>query len=131
MWLFKISTGMLLHDGIYKAHGYAGNGEGKNNPAMQAAVNVGPLPVGRYEIIGPPYNTVSHGPFVLRLSPHIGTDTHGRGGFLIHGDSKTHPGSASRGCIILDYTTRREVWNSGDRELVVVSGDEESSATAA
>jgi len=58
---------------------------------------------------------------VLKLNPAPSTDTHGRGGFLMHGDSKEHPGSASHGCVILPRAVREEVWNSGDRELEVVA----------
>jgi hypothetical protein len=56
----------------------------------------------------------------MHLTPEDGTDTHGRGGFLIHGDSLQHTGSASHGCIILPRPTRMEIAASEDRELEVI-----------
>jgi hypothetical protein len=52
-------------------------------------------------IEGPPINTAKHGPYVLRLEPASGTDTFGRSGFLMHGDSKKSPGCAFEGCVIM------------------------------
>ena len=65
--------------------------------------------------------TRDHGPCVLRLEPSAQTDTRGRSGFLIHGDSKTQPGTASHGCIILPRVVREQVWQSGDRDLEVLA----------
>jgi hypothetical protein len=56
MWTYKQSNGELLgqHDlngsGHYVNFGWAGQREGKNNPAMQNVHNIGPLPVGTYTI---------------------------------------------------------------------------------
>ncbi len=44
----------------------------------------------------------------------------GRSGFLIHGDSVSHPGEASEGCIILDRNVRETIANDDDKYLVVV-----------
>jgi hypothetical protein len=57
---------------------------------------------------------------VLPLNPDPENDMHGRGGFLIPGDSKSDPGNASKGCIILPRKYREQIWESGDRTLVVV-----------
>src|SRR5689334_15812598 len=97
-WTYIQRTGELVHDGMVHCTGYSGHGEGKNNPAMQAVRDVGPIPCGRWSIEGPPIDTAVHGPFVLHLEPEPGTDTFGRSGFLIHGDSREHPGEASHGC---------------------------------
>jgi hypothetical protein len=59
---------------------------------------------------------------VLRLEPEPDTDTFGRAGFLMHGDSGAHPGEASEGCIIMPRNVREAVWTGGDHELEVVSG---------
>jgi hypothetical protein len=119
MWQFRQSTGELQHNGQHVATGYSGHGAGKNNPAMQGVCGVGPIPRGRWTISGPPVDTQAHGPYVLRLVPAPGTRTLGRSGFLMHGDSLSDPGTASRGCIIVSCGVRERVWESGDRELLV------------
>ena len=100
--------------------GYSGFAEGKNNPAMQDVHNVGPIPQGTYEI-GEPFDTETHGPYVLRLMPTGPTNTFGRAGFLIHGDSVKAPGTASEGCIVLPRVVRDAVAKSGDNELKVIA----------
>jgi hypothetical protein len=92
---------------------------GKNIPAPQNLHDVGPISQGFYEI-GPPHDTTTHGPDVMALSPAEGTDTFGRGGFLIHGDSIENPGTALHGCVILAYDPRVQVSSRGDTELQVV-----------
>ena len=121
MWTYAQKTGNLLQDGQVVATGYSGFDDGKNNPAMQAVPDVGPIPQGDWIISGPPVNTAEHGPFVLTLSPAAGTNTFGRSGFLMHGDSIAAPGTASKGCIIMPRTAREQVWNTGDSALEVVA----------
>lgn len=118
-WTYEQATGRMLHDGERVAIGYSGAGDGKNNPAMQDVKNVGPLPCGLYTIDAP-VDTVTHGPYVLRLEPYPENEMFGRAGFLIHGDSVVHPGTASEGCIILGRAIREKIWLSGDRQLEVV-----------
>jgi hypothetical protein len=101
------------------AVGYSGHGIGKNNPDMSNVHDVGPIPRGMWSIVALLLTTADHGPFVLRLAPKEGTETFGRTGFLIHGDSVTNPGGASLGCIILPRTTREMIWRSNDKELIV------------
>jgi Protein of unknown function (DUF2778) len=126
---YRQKTGEVLRDGQLLAKGYAGwddgdgipePGEGKNDPAMQAVRNVGPLPVGHYRIT-PPFTHPTAGPFTMRLVPLHGTETFGRDGFLIHGDSRSQPGAASHGCIILSRADRELVWATGERTLEVVA----------
>ena len=119
-WTYSQLTGELQRDGKHVAAGYSGAGEGKNNPALDHISSVGPIPRGNRTIAGPPFDTRDRGPCVLRLHPDQETETHGRTGFLMHGDSKTHPGTASHGCIVLPRSIREQVWESGDRELEVV-----------
>ena len=121
MWAYEQKTGALLHDGELVEKGYSGFDEGKNNPSMQALHDVGPIPSGEWKVSGPPTTTAEHGPFVLKLTPSNNTNTFGRAGFLMHGDSLHAPGCASKGCIILSRTTREQVWNSGDWDLDVVA----------
>ena len=111
----------MTHDWEHEGWGYAGAADGKNNPEMQSVHNVGPLPVGLYDI-GEPRNTPKHGPFVLPLTPHPENEMYGRSEFLIHGDSIAAPGTASEGCIIMNRIVRNHIAESGDTVLRVVSG---------
>jgi hypothetical protein len=120
-WTYAQKSGQLQQDGKPVATGYSGAGPGKNNPAMESVHNVGPIPQGDWTIQGPPVNTAGHGPFVLRLTAEPETETFGRSGFLIHGDSKQAPGEASQGCIILPRAVREQVWESGDHDLEVLA----------
>lgn len=121
MWTYAQKTGALRQqNGKVAGTGYSGFDNGKNNPAMQAIHDIGPIPQGSWIITGPPFNTPQHGPFVLRLLPSRTTNTFERSGFLMHGDSTHAPGTASRGCIIMPRTVREQVWNSGDTDLEVV-----------
>ncbi len=127
-WTYSQKTGLLSQDDHEVARGYSGNAEGKNNSAMQDVHNVGPIPQGDWTITGPPVDTKTHGPYVLKLSPNPETETFGRSGFLMHGDSKEHPGTASQGCIVVPRTAREKVWTSGDRDLKVIADDDAGSA---
>ncbi len=129
MHTYSQSTGRWTHPQVgLLAVGYAGAdpdpsrkgeaGEGRNRPDMQDVRNTGPVVRGRYTITGPEEG--QHGGFVLRLNPHPENDMHGRGHFLIHGDSIAKPGTASQGCIILPRTIRWAIWGSGDHELEVI-----------
>lgn len=124
MWTYVIDSGELSLERVVHGTGYSGHGEGKNCPAYQGVPCEGPIPCGIWEIRGPPFDTGSHGPYVLRLVPHDGTETFGRTGFLIHGDSRSHPGEASQGCIVMPREVRERVWLSGDRTLLVVASEE-------
>jgi hypothetical protein len=119
MWTYNQLTAALSHNGQLAGTGYSGMGPGKNNPAMQDVYDVGPIPKGKWHI-GPPYDTPTHGPHVMALTPEQGTVTFGRSGFLIHADSISHPGKASCGCIVLSNALRNQISASGDRELEVV-----------
>ncbi len=119
-WQWEQETGRLGQDGAPVAIGYSGAGAGKNNPAMQEEHNVGPIPRGSYTIEAP-VDTVTHGPYVLRLEPAAENEMFGRAGFLIHGDSVVHPGTASEGCIILARPVRQQIWESNDTDLEVVA----------
>ena len=117
-WQWDQSAGVLSRDGAVVAHGYSGRDLGKNNPAMQAATGVGPIPAGRWRIVRL-YDSANFGPCALELAPAAGTDTLGRSAFRIHGDSLAYPGAASHGCIILPRPVREAIWRSGDRALEV------------
>lgn len=118
MWTYRQTTGALSHNGVEVSVGYSGAGLGKNSPTFQNVHNVGPIPQGRYAI-GEPYNTSTHGPYVLRLTPDAANEMFGRSGFLIHGESLKAAGSASLGCIILPRLIRERIWTSLDHLLEV------------
>ncbi len=120
MWTWDQSEGNLSRDGVFVSAGYSGNGRGKNNPSMQDAVGVGPVPRGKWKI-GKPYLSQHTGPYTLALDPCEGTDVCGRFAFRIHGDSIKNPGTASHGCIILPRFIREKIWQSGDHDLMVVA----------
>jgi Protein of unknown function (DUF2778) len=127
VWTYEQFSGSLSKDGIRVGTGYSGFGPGKNDPATETIPDVGPIPCGLWTIEGPTFNSTEHGNYCLRLEPQKGTDTFGRSGFLMHGDSIEHPGQASKGCIVLPKNVRSTVWQSGDYQLTVVSGIEPNS----
>ena len=120
MWTWDISAGELSRDGQFVSKGYSGKARGKNNPALVAAVALGPIPPGRWSIVAR-YDSANVGPAALKLEPTPGTETFGRSAFRIHGDSIRDPGNASHGCIILPRPVRDRIWASGDRELLIVA----------
>ncbi|ADG17543.1 conserved hypothetical protein [Paraburkholderia atlantica] len=123
VWTYSQKSGQLWHNDAPiaggNASGYSGKGAGKNNPIMQAKSSTGPIPRGEYRITEP-FNHAHAGRYTLRLEPAIGTQTFGRSGFMIHGDSLKNPGNASEGCIIFPLLIRQRIWNSGDTLLEVV-----------
>ena len=119
MWTWDQSAGLLSRAGK-SWRGYSGAGRGKNNPAMQAAVGVGPIPQGLWTVIAR-RDSPSTGPCTLVLVPDSNNETFGRSEFRIHGDSIAHPGTASHGCIILPRAVRDAIWASGDRRLEVIA----------
>jgi hypothetical protein len=122
MFTYKISTGELTAANGVVSKGYSGAaGLSKNNPIYESVKNVGPIPEGEYTIEGPPFDTPTHGPFVMRLIPKPTNKMYGRSGFLMHGDSLRAPGTASEGCIIMAFLIRQAVWLSGDRDLKVIA----------
>lgn len=123
MWWFSQTTGRITKDGsVFLCAAYSGHNEGRNNPKMQSVHNVGPIPVGLYTM-QEPVDTPTHGPFVIRLVPDVDNVMFGRDGFLIHGDSVEHPGTASQGCIIAPRYARERLWDTKDHQIRVVSGD--------
>jgi hypothetical protein len=119
MWSYAQQTGSF-HNGSFGTIGYSGFGIGKNNPSAQSLVSIGPVPVGDYMIEGPfDLDGGAHGPYVFNLVPNVLNVMYGRSGFMIHGDSIEHAGSASHGCIILSRIAREAIGASTDRRLEV------------
>jgi hypothetical protein len=123
MFLYHQSTGVLMKDGVVLGTCYSGHGAGVNNPADQTIQMVGPIPVGTYTI-GSPFTHPTCGPEAMRLTANAGTETFGRGGFLMHGDNSEMNHTASEGCIIAARTIRdqvKEAVAAGNNQLTVVS----------
>lgn len=121
MWVWHQRTGRLSHDDQVVGVGYAGHGEGINNPALQHVKKVGPLPRGDYTI-GKPLHVDKKGllgPFVLPLRPDPENEMYGRSRFFIHGDAIGRPGTASEGCIVLGRRVREAI-AAGENRLRVV-----------
>jgi Protein of unknown function (DUF2778) len=121
-WTFEQATGRL-YDAQMKliAVGYSGNGAGLNNASMQNVMDVGPIPQGVYtfgELI--PHDPVV-GEYAIPLIPDPNNEMFGRSAFFIHGNDPQNDHNASEGCIVLPFTIRQEVWESGDHQLEVVS----------
>ena len=126
MWVYAQSSGELFR--IFNvvpiklnliSRGYSGNGQGMNNYKMENIVNVGPLPAGFY-VVGDRFDSPEHGPDCLPLMPDPKNNMYGRSGFLIHGDSVTNPGCASRGCVILQKIIRDLIVQTLDKDLQVI-----------
>ena len=119
MWQYRQSDGALSRGGEVIAHGYSGHGAGVNNHAMEGVAKVGPIPCGRYTI-GKPFDHPTVGKFAMRLTPNAGTNTHGRSGFLMHGDNSAGNHTASEGCIVAMHPTRMKVAQSDSDQIEVV-----------
>lgn len=122
-WIYQQSTGLYLSPTLQETkievYGYAGHGEGLNNPSKQDIPSVGPIPQGDYLINWATDHNLL-GPIVLELIPHPLNLMFKRNGFYIHGDNSKANKSASLGCIILNRTTRIATNNSIYRLLKVV-----------
>ena len=123
MFNYSQPTGRLSEDGTLVGTGYSGFGDDKNVDADQSIPNLGPIPVGEYEM-SEPYTDPEKGVLCFRLTPKPGNQMYGRSGFLLHGDSISHPGAASHGCIVMGHAIRQVVADSGDRDLTVVACEE-------
>ena len=124
-WTYSQTKRTLLDpDGNTAGTGYSGHDEGYNNHDAQDKRNIGPTPVGDYGI-GESFRHNPAGPVTMRLTPLHRTNTFGRDGFMIHGDSADHaanPGphnSISHGCIILSRDLREKIDASTDKVITV------------
>lgn len=121
MWVYQQSTGKLWDPkGVHLHTGYSGsraNG-GFNNPSVEDAVNIGPIPKGIWAI-GEPYNSSNIGPKAIPLNPHL-HGAKGRTYFRIHGDSASNPGGASKGCIIMPPSVRDLIISNQCKFLMVI-----------
>lgn len=114
------SAGEMRLDGKLLSRGYSGRERGWNNPALQGAVGIGPIPRGLWRLTDLRLTGASTGPYTIVLVPAPGTNTLGRSEFRIHGDNARMNNTASHGCIILPRAVREALWGSGARLLEVV-----------
>lgn len=119
MWHFNRVRGKVISPTGEEFTAYSGHHEGVNNPSLERQSNVGPIPAGVWNIQAP-LDSPTHGPFAMHLMPDAHTQTYGRSGFMIHGDSKEHPGQASLGCVITARVIREKIWSDSDHKLQVV-----------
>lgn len=94
-------------DRVPVGKGYSGQPPFTNNPNAEAMKMLGPIPKGWYTIEPVLSRRSTLGAYVLPLIPDKLNEMFGRSGFFIHGDSKTKPGYASHGCIILPLKARQ------------------------
>lgn len=125
MWIYEQKNGRLREsdangDKVAAADLYSGFGPGKNDPLAQHLPGVGPIPQGFYLLGSVEADEYKHGPVAIHLVPVAG-QTFGRSGFMVHGDSKEHPGAASHGCIIAPRVLReRMALGTGNARLLAV-----------
>jgi Protein of unknown function (DUF2778) len=130
MWIYSQVSGKLYRKTSVSfnliATGYSGYDALKNDPKMQKIIGLGPIPRGDWTL-GKISDVTPGGknlPRCIPLTPSADTDTFGRNGFLIHGDSAAKPGTISEGCIIIaDRSIRELMGKSGDLDLKVVEVD--------
>lgn len=119
-WIYEVkSKSFYLNEKFKFKARYAGAPGYKDDTKYECVQNKGPLPRGKYRIVGKPFRHHKAGRFTLRLEPYASNNMCGRGGFLIHGDSTEHIGEASNGCIVANPGDRMAIWDSMDKELIV------------
>jgi hypothetical protein len=122
MHVYHIRSGeWFTPEGTLLAICHSGHGVAMNDPARCSERNVGPIPPGFYDL-GPAYHHPKTGPISMRLTPHPGTNTFGRSGFLVHGPNSTpDPADDSEGCPIMTRGPRALLALSTDRVVEVVA----------
>jgi hypothetical protein len=129
-WKYSQSTGQLFKpDGISAGFGFAGQPPGINDPAYQFVHGKGPLPVGLYDMVQwiEKDDHLGMCVIVLKERPETVLTNRDPGSFRIHGPKNlTTRGltaflQSSEGCVVFgDCVSRRAIWESKDRELLVV-----------
>lgn len=91
-WIYDVNKRSFYLNSEFKFHAnYAGAPGYKNDTKYECIPNKGPLPRGKYRIVGVPFTHKHAGQFTLRLQPLQGNNMCGRAGFLIHGDNIKNP----------------------------------------
>ncbi len=91
------------NNSYYEKNGYAGTGEGRNNPEAQDQLGIGPLPRGDWQTVGNWYNSPDTGKNTIVLLPLSRNECEKTKrdctSFRIHGNNARN--DASQGCIVL------------------------------
>jgi hypothetical protein len=101
-------------------YGFSGQGFGYNNPSMEYAENVGPIPSGFYSFgFGRKWHGMTD---VMPITPVLAFQFGRPGGYLFHGANRdpAKAATSSQGCIILSKQLRESINRSSDRCLRVV-----------
>ena len=129
MTTYEQSTGKwYLSNGTLLGTGYAGHGDGKNNPLAESIKGIGPLPAGTYNATKLYERHPDLGWYAIQLEPDADTRSkilsYGRSpdSFFVHGENPAHEGESSEGCIIQWRTTRLDFWEGDDHGITVVPG---------
>lgn len=126
-WIYQQSSGNLYYQPsnskipILVSNGYAGNGQGLNNPDYQNVKNVGPIPQGSYRIGTQQDNITQTGHILessMRLYPFKSNNMFSRAGFLIHRGNMQKK-SSSQGCIVLTDDARDTIGNNLDVDNIL------------
>jgi hypothetical protein len=118
-WVYKVNSRSFYLNGTYTfSADYSGRPGYKDNSANECIKDKGPIPRGHYTI-GEPFYHRKTGPWTMRLTPSASNHMCGRDSFMIHGESKQHPGEASDGCIVLALKYRKIISASRDHSLTV------------
>lgn len=117
--IYVQSTGELIGLPEGKVIGYSGQPPHVNSTGSQGIHGAGPIPRGLWKV-GAFADSSHMGPLAIELQAADGTETFGRTGFFVHGDSASHPGFASHGCIILPRGARQAIVDNAVTEIEVV-----------
>jgi hypothetical protein len=143
MWTYEQLTGRLRDANLNLIGvGYAGRDffpvgvfvGGKNNPEKENLKDIGPLPAGIYTATALHEDDPIVGKYAIKLEPDPATRakiiSYGRqpDTFFMHGDSFTHPGQASDGCIVQAHDVRVTFWTSTDHDIQVINSETTSDA---
>lgn len=119
MWIYSQTSGTIwCPAGREVAIGYSGFGQAKNKPDMETEANLGPIPRGMYEM-GKPCHSTRVGPDAIPLTP-CQHKAHGRTNLFIHGDSKSAPGTISKGCLVANKYVRTRMIVEQYKLLLVI-----------
>jgi len=130
-WIYESSSGAMYHpNGKRLGYGFAGHGEGLNDPTKQNVRGVGPLPEHLYKMGRWIEKHDDMGLGVITLIPWAENgkilNMFARDGFAIHGSSNLFNSGldkflhSSDGCIIIgDLALRRQIWLHDDDFLQV------------
>jgi hypothetical protein len=103
---------------------FSGNGPGLNNPLLEGAQGVGPLPHGIYDMDPDTDRCQSVGADPIGLEPH-GPLPGNRGGFCMHGNQRPdrpHNHPPSNGCPVVKPSLRQWIIGNGGGTLFVPQG---------